>query len=605
LGMSFLGGSTHLEGSFKAGKDNYQRVRYLFGARYKTTRYLLGTLDVRGEYTPNFADIQGYVTYDLNRNWQLGLMGNFNYSEYQFVPRSRATALGLIDFALELFTVFDGQEVDDFATYMGGASLTYVPDRQRNPFFLKFLTSTYRSEENERFDIIGDYTLGQIESDLGSDGFGDVVAVLGTGTQQQFVRNYLQSTVTNVEHKGGWELQNDPDDLSVTSSHFFQWSVKYQNERIDDEINEWERLDSAGYSLNFDTTSLQIKNVLKRDFDPLNSNRLSAYFQNTFSYKKEDVSEFKVSAGVRASYWDLNEELIISPRVQLLYKPLGKKSNISYRLAGGLYFQPPFYRELRAPDGSVNTNLRSQKSLHVVGGFTADFNLGKYNPKRFKFIVEAYYKKLWDLVSYEIDNVRIRYSGLNDATGSVIGLDMRINGEFVPGAESWINLSFLSAKEALNDVQHMRRDVGQPEGENVSSVSRPTDQFMTLSMFFQDYLPRNENIKMHLNFTVGTGLPFGLQGSNRVFRNTFRFPAYHRVDIGFSILLWDQAWRARKSRHPLRFSRSTWLSLEIFNLMKVANVASNTWIKTVTNTQYAIPNFLTSRRINLRLKMDF
>ncbi|MEM8909129.1 MAG: TonB-dependent receptor, partial [Bacteroidota bacterium] len=230
IGLSFLGASAHLEGSFKAGKDSYQRVRYLVGARYKTTRYLLGSLDTRGEYIPNFADIQAYVTYDLNRNWQLGLIGNYNRSEYQFIPETRATALGLIDFALELFTVFEGQEVDDFTTYMGGASLTYVPDRQHNPFFLKFLASTYQSEENERFDIIGDYVLGQIESDLGSDGFGEVVSVLGTGTQQQFVRNYLFSRVTNAEHKGGWELQNDPDDLEVSSSHFIQWSVKYQNE---------------------------------------------------------------------------------------------------------------------------------------------------------------------------------------------------------------------------------------------------------------------------------------------------------------------------------------------------------------------------------------
>ena len=260
---------------------------------------------------------------------------------------------------------------------------------------------------------------------------------------------------------------------------------------------------------------------------------------------------------------------------------------------------------MRGIDGSINRNLKSQKSFHIVGGFTADFNLGKKNPKKFKFIMEAYYKRLWDLVSYEIDNVRIRYTGLNDSKGYAAGLDMRINGEFVPGAESWINLSFLRTRESINGVDHMRRDLGDTEGRVVADVPRPTDQFMTLSMFFQDYLPRNENFKMHLNLTVGTGLAFGLKDDNIEFRNTFRFPAYHRVDIGFSILLWNEIWRGQKGRHPLRFTRNTWLSLEIFNMLKVSNVASNTWIKAVNNSQYAIPNFLTSRRINLRIKMDF
>ena len=219
--------------------------------------------------------------------------------------------------------------------------------------------------------------------------------------------------------------------------------------------------------------------------------------------------------------------------------------------------------------------------------------------------MEAYYKSLDDVVSYEVDNVRIRYSGENDATGYAAGLDIRMNGEFVPGAESWVNLSFLRTRESINGITHLKREIGDSTAQVVNSVPRPTDRFMTLSMFFQDYLPKNKNFKMHLNFTVGTGLPFGVLGNNREFRNTFRYEAYHRVDIGFSVLMWDQAWRFSKTNHPLRFTKSTWLSLEVFNLLEVANVASNTWIKTITNTQFAIPNFLTSRRINLRLKMDF
>ncbi len=604
VGLSFLGGSAHVEGSLDADKEGYRKFRYLLGARYKTTRYLLGTLDVQGEYVPNFSDVQAYLTYDINRDWQLGLLGNFNRSVYRFRPTERSTALGLINFALELFSVFEGQEVDDFTTAMGGLSLTYLPDRERNPYFLKFLASAFRSDENERFDIIGQYSLRQIETGLGSDNFGEVLSELGTGTQHQFVRNFLNLNVANFEHKGGIELQGAHEDPETTSSHFLAWSAKMQSEQIDDLLNEWERLDSAGYSLPYDTTEVLLFNVLKTR-NELNSLRFSAFFQDTYTIRRESKSEFRFTLGLRASYWDLNEELLISPRAQLQYKPLAGKTDIAYRLAGGYYFQPPFYRELRAFDGTVNTDLKAQKSAHILGGLTFDFYLGKRNPKKFRFITEAYYKRLWDLVSYEIENVRIRYSGQNDATGYVTGIDFRMNGEFVPGAESWINLSFLRAREQLNGVQHLVREVGQAEGQPVKDVPRPTDQLMTLSMFFQDYLPKSESFRMHLNFTVGTGLPFGLQGNNEVFRNTYRFSPYHRVDIGFSLALWD---RSRLDKHPnhfLRWTRNSWVSLEVFNLMQVQNQAGNTWIKTIFNQQYAIPNYLTSRRINLRLRMDF
>jgi hypothetical protein len=604
VSASLLGATAHLEGSFDVGGDGYRKFRYLVGARYKTTNYLLGTLDVTGEYVPNFYDLQTYLTYDISRDLQLGVLANYNRAEYSFQPVSRETGFGLVNFALQLFSVFEGQEVDDFTTALGGVSLTYIPDRSKNPLFLKLLGSTYRSDENERFDIIGDYSLRQIESNLGSGDFGEVLAELGTGTQHNYVRNFLDIEVQNLELKGGLELQVGHSDPEVTSSHFLQWSTKYQRELIDDRINEWERLDSAGYSLPFDPREVQLFSVLKTR-NQLNSNRFTAYFQDTYTFRNERKAEWKLSAGVRASYWDLNDELFLSPRAQLLYKPLESGRDISYRLAAGVYNQSPFYRELRRPDGTVNTNLQSQKSVHIVGGMTLDFYLGKNNPKKFRFITEAYYKNMWDLVSYDIDNVRIRYSGENDATGYVTGIDFRLNGEFVPDAESWINLSFLRARESLNDVQHLEREVGEEEGTPVDDVPRPTDQLMTLSVFFQDYLPKNDRFKMHLNFTVGTGLPFGLRGNNQVYRNTYRFNPYHRVDIGFSFQLFDQEMRQQKPNHWLGFTRNAWASLEVFNLMQVQNQASNTWIKTVFEQQYAIPNYLTSRRINLRLRFDF
>ena len=611
IGMSALGGSAHIEGSMKLDSV-YRKFRYLLGARYKTTRYLLGTLDVDGEYVPNFADVQGYFTFDLNKDWQLGLIGNYNRSEYSFIPKSRETAFGLIDFSLNLFTVFEGQEVDDFTTYMAGTSLTYVPDRKYNPLFLKFLASVYQSNENERIDIIGDYLLGQIETGLGSDNFGDIVAVLGTGTQHTFVRNYLTTIVSNFEHKGGFEKEKLHETWQTSSSHFLQWSVKYQNERIYDDLNEWERLDSAGYSLPFDTTAVRVQNVLKTN-NELVTHRISGSFQDTYTLRKDSVMEMKVMAGVRGQFWnvenafngDNNSNAIVTPRAQLLYKPLNWKRDMSFRFAAGMYFQPAFYREMRRLDGTVNTGLDAQKSLHLLGGFTWDFYSGKKDPKLFRFIAEIYYKELWDLVTYDIDNVRIRYSGENDATGYVAGIDLRVNGEFVPGAESWINLSFLRARESITGVTHLAQGINDDNPKEQKDVPRPTDRFMNLNMFFQDYLPRNKNFKMHLNFSVGSGLPFGLKDNNIVRRNQFQFAAYQRVDIGFAFQLWDEERRARRARHPLRFSRSTWLSLEVFNLLEIANTASNTWIKAINNTQYAIPNNLTSRRINLRLKMDF
>jgi hypothetical protein len=628
---SLLGGSAHLEGSLQPGADKYKKLRYLMGARYKTTRYLLGTLDVTGEYAPNFTDLQGYLTYDLSRDWQIGLIGNYNRSEFRFVPESRSTAFGLVNFALQLFTVFEGEETDDFTTGMGGISLTYLPDREKNPYFFKLLASTYRSDENERFDIIGRYSLRQIESNLGSDGFGEVVAELGNGTQHQYVRNFLDATVSIVELKGGVEFQNPEfgignaaskpgDDTRIPDSgfpkgtsripdspqksHFLQWSVKYQREQIDDRINEWERLDSAGYSLRYDTTQLLLWYVLKSQ-NSLSSNRLSAYLQDTYTWRQDSVGEVKLSLGARAGYWDLNGESFLTPRAQFLYKPLRGKRDISWRLAAGMYYQPPFYRELRNLQGDVNRGLKAQKSAHVVGGFTWDFFLGKLSPTKFRFIVEAYYKKLWDVVSYEIDNVRIRYYGDNDASGYVAGIDMRLNGEFVPGVESWFNLSLLRARERLDGIQHLTREIGQTQGQPVDDVPRPTDQLVTLSMFFQDYLPKNENFKMHLSFFFGTGLPFGIKDNNREYRNPYRFNPYHRADIGFSLRLWDESWRERKARHPLRFTKASWLSLEFFNLMQVRNEASRTWIKTIFNQQFAIPNYLTSRRVNLRFRVEF
>jgi hypothetical protein len=601
---SLLGASASLEGSIKNKKDNYRAFRYLLGARYKTTQLLLGSLDVKGEYVPNFTDIQTYLTYDLSRNWQVGFIGNFNRSVYQFQPESLSRAFGLVDYALELRTAFNGQELDDFTQAMGGVSLTYLPERKHNPVYHKFLASAWRSQENERFDITGDYILGELDNNLGSDKFGQIVNIIGSGTQQTWVRNYLTEDVRNFEYRGGIEIQRDKQEEGLVRSHFLQWSAKLQNEQIVDKINEWERLDSALYSLPYDTTQLLVRRILKTQ-NTLQSNRISGFFQDTWTWHKDGIREIQVIAGVRGQYWSLNKEAFVTPRAQLLYKPLNTKKDLSYRFATGLYYQPAFYRELRNENGVVNPNVRAQKSAHVVGGFTYDFLWGKKRPVKMRLITELYYKQMWDLVSYDIDNVRIMYSGKNDSKGYATGLDLRLNGEFVEGAESWVNLSFLRTRERIDSVQHMARNLGDKTGHPVADVPRPTDRLMTLSMFFQDYLRKNKNIRMHLNFTVGTGLPFGIPDNNIVYRNPYRFQPYHRVDIGFGFQLWKDSWRARHPHHLLRFTRDTWASLEVFNLLKVSNEASNIWIKAIDNVQYAIPNYLTGRRLNFRVRMDF
>ena len=594
--ISLLGASGHLEGSMPVGKDSYKRWRYLVGVRYKTSEYLLGSLDVKGEYSPTFTDYQIYTTLDLSRDWQVGVLANLNNSKYDFIPVSSETATGLISFALRLSTDFEGAESDLFQNGMTGVALSFVPDRKKNPLFLKFLLSGYKSLERENIDIIGQYRLSQIETSINDPDAGEELALLGTGTQQVYARNILQVNILAAEVRGGIELQQ-----STQVSNFIQGGFRVTNEDVADRLHEWERLDSAGFSLPYDPSSLELLNVLNSERD-LQSLRYSGYLQNTFTRQYSGGREFRVTGGLRAQYWDVNKEFFLSPRAQFTYTPSAYRG---YKFAAGWYVQPPFYKELRMPDGVINEQVRAQKSFQVLAGYSSGFGpKGTYGPK-YKIILEAYYKSLWDLVSYEVDNVRIRYAGDNNASGYLAGLDFRINGELVPGAESWINISFLRAREKLDSIQHLKREVGQVEGVPVEDVPRPTDQFMNLNVFFQDYLPNNDNFRVHLNVSVGTGLPFGIKDNNIIYRNPYRYKPYHRVDIGFSFRLWTRAWEQERPHNFFRITRDSWLSLEVFNLLQVRNEASRTWVKTIFQQQYAIPNYLSSRRLNVKLRCEF
>ncbi len=597
--VSFLGASAHVEGSKKIGANAYNKLRYLVGARYKTTQYLLGSLDVTGEYAPNFSDIQSWITYDVTKDIQVGLLGNYNRSQYNFRPQERVTATGQFSQIIQLSTAFEGEESDGFENAMGGLSVTYLPERDKNPLYLKLLASYYDNYETESFDLLGFYRLSQVELDLEGEGALNEVGVLGAGTQHLYARNRLANNIANVQFRGGIELQGDSD----RTNNFVQWGLKYQQENIDDRLSEWERIDSAGYSLPFDDEEVRLNEVVKSD-NVINSFRIQGFIQNSYSLKAVDRYELKLTGGVRWHHWSYNGQTLISPRVQLFYQPLNWEKEVTFKLSGGLYAQPAFYREIRRLDGSLNENIRAQRSIHVVAGMSYDFLWKKVSNSKFRLITELYYKELSDLISYDIDNVRIRYSGENDATGYVAGMDIRVNGEFVPGVESWVNLSFLRARESLNGVDHQIFILGDTTFTSVKDVPRPTDQLFNISIFFQDYLPRNEDFKMNLNLTFGSGLPFGIKGNNIESRNIFRFKDYQRVDIGFSYQLWNKEKLLSSPLHPLRRFKNAWVSLEVFNLMDISNVGSNIWIKTIGNQQYAIPNFLTSRRLNLKLKVE-
>jgi hypothetical protein len=470
---------------------------------------------------------------------------------------------------------------------MGGISLNH---KVNGNLGLKWLASAYQAQEDENFDIIGDYFLGAVESSLGEDDFGQVAFGLGTGTFHNFARNSIDSRVINLSHRGYYDQ----------GIHFLQWGARIQNENIEDRLNDWERLDSAGYSLPFNEDEVLINDVLKTE-NNINSYRYQAWVQNNWTpeYSKSSLS---LSTGARINYWDLNNELVVSPRVQLSMRPQWYSSDSTLRdvilkFASGIYVQPPFYRELRNLEGEVNTDLKSQKSFHVVAGM--DWQFEAFGGRDFKFATELYYKYMWDLVPYEVDNVQIRYYGENAARGYSAGIDLRLHGELVEDADSWISLSLLRTEENVDEaVLSDFFGATDEEGNLVDRgyVPRPTDKLVNFGMFFQDYFRDNRNLKVHLNFLFGTGLPFS-PPENLALRNNFRIPAYRRVDIGFSALLLSN----QKPRDNfLKDVESIWASLEVFNLLGISNTISYIWVKDATNTVYAFPNFLTSRRVNLR-----
>lgn len=574
-----LGAAISLEGTNKS-----RRLSYLLGFRNKNTRYVLGTLDVDGDYQPSFYDFQTYLTYDINTEWELSFLGNININNYTVIPQSRETTFGSFNEVLRLSIAFNGEERDKYQSMMGALTATYRPN---NNLSLKFITSRFVTDEREAFDIEGRYVFDEIENDFGKETFGEVKANRGIGGFLNHARNFLQASVQSFEHKG--ELQKD--------DRYWNWGIKYQQEIIDDRLSEWTLIDSADYVVPDLDNSIVMQDVVKAKIN-LSSNRLNGFIQHTLPISKS--KDINLVFGLRGTYWDYTDEFNISPRATLSYQPDWEKDWV-FRASVGSYVQPPFYRELRNFDGRISSNPASQKSTHYV--IAADHQFLFFGGRKFRLITELYHKQMSNIIPYEVDNVRIRYYANDKADAYTTGADFKINGEFVKDLESWFSISILQTKENIrNDFYFLQDQNGNDSLKiNPGYIPRPTDQRLNFSIFFQDKLNKDPSVKVHLNVVFGSRLPFGPPDFNR-YKDTLRMPPYWRADMGFS-----KEWTGVKAggKSKLGPFKSMMLFVEVFNLFKRSNTISYLWIRDVRAQQYAVPNYLTSRQINLRLLARF
>lgn len=588
--VSLLGAQAHAEGATKN-----LRFTYLLSARYWTNSYVVATLDEKGDYKPSFSDVQSLLTWHVNSQLSISALGSYARNKYLVIPQTRETTFGTVKEAMQLRMFFEGQDLMEYTTATGALSVEYNPSRFTR---LKLISSIFNSDENELYTVEGAYRLEEVETDFGNDNFGKSRATKGIGYFLNNARNRIQATVYNVGHRG----------YHTVGNHNIQWGVQAQGERISDKINEWEYRDSLGFGQPSQVNGVPVvANYLNTSIH-LNSHRLSGYLQNAQVLNRD--YNFNITYGVRSNWWSYNNQQVFSPRVQIGFEPNRKhnrnvlkgnnggklRRDINLKAAWGFYYQPPFYRELRGFDGVLNPNIKAQKAIHYVLGGDMNFNLWN---RKFRFFAEAYYKQLENLIPYEIDNVRIRYYADNIANGYATGIDMRINGEFVKGAESWMSLSVMQTQERIPGAV-----VTDAAGNRVTPgyIPRPTDQRATFSMFFQDYLKNNKKYKVNLTLVFGSGLPFGPPDRNR-YGDTLRLPAYKRVDIGFLRVLVDEHETDRRGWK--KYVKSAWIGIDVFNLLDINNTISHIWIEDVEGRTWAVPNYLTTRRINLRLQAYF
>lgn len=588
---SLLGGSVAVE---TVSKDS--KFSSITGLRFRDNSLFINSLETETNVRPVFADAQTYLTYRFSDKFHLNFLGNLSLNKYTFRPKNRQTNFGTLDEPVALLVFYDGQEKDEYLTTFGAFKANYFVNEDLT---LKLIGSAYHTTEEEYFDILAQYRLGEVNSNIGDENLGEVEFSEGIGSQLTHGRNDLDALIVNVEHRGDYKIDEEST---------LEWSVKYTHEDIRDRLVEWEVIDSAGFSVRppifdipnnqpyepFEGPLVAFQNV--RATNNVQIDRLQAFAQ----WSKRGTlgnSEVFYNAGLRIHNWNVTSEVpnqngvttssqtVFSPRAQFAIKPDWEKDML-FRVAGGLYYQPPFYRELRDSSGVVQPNVKAQKSFHIVVGNEYSFELWD---RPFKLVSEAYYKGLTDVNPYTLENVRIRYRARNNATAYAYGLDLRLNGEFVPGTESWFSFGYLKTEENIDDRGY---------------IARPTDQRLKFGILFQDYVPNIPDLKMYLNLVYNTGVPGGSPSYADPYDFQTRLRDYRRADLGVSYVLVDPN-KTYTSRWKQKFKELT-IGVEIFNMFNAQNTITNTWVRDVySQRQFAIPNFLTPRVFNVRLSTRF
>ena len=643
LMMSLLGAEAHVEQGLG------ERFNYIVGARYRSNGYLLNALPTQGSYNPVFTDAQISTNFSITENLIFSTLLHYSSNNYRFSPETSETDFGTANEAYSFKIYFDGQEQTKFETMMGGLSLKWKANDKTD---LDLYATAFQTTEREYFDIQGQYFINELETDPSKEEYGDSIAVLGIGTFLNHARNKLNATIINIYHNGQHEFFNGFSDqarLKFRNRHL-KWGVSFQMDQFDDVLSEWRMIDSAGYSVpQANPNEIELFEVIKGDLS-LNNQRYTGFIQYNSSWSKtqkdlivtrpykvgehgqkkklwctdtitESNTKWAFTIGTRGGYTTINEELYLTPRAAVIYYPRSYiaqnnkiyKRNVSYRLSSGMYYQPPFYREFRYFDGTLRTNVKAQKSVHVVAGTDFFFNMWQ-REMPFKFTGEVYYKYLWDVNPYQIENVRTRYYADNNAIAYAYGIDLNIHGEFVKGIESFFKLGLLSTKEDILDDEY--KEYYNSAGERIifgysedqiivdsatiypGYIPRPTDQMFNFGALVQDQMPGLESFTVQMGMQFGTRLPYGPPDPTR-YKDTLRMKSYFRVDLGMSYDFLGKS----KSRHAFwkkNFSQAI-LSLEIFNLLGINNVLSKQWIQDVSGKYYSIPNYLTQRRFNLKL----
>jgi hypothetical protein len=656
---SMLGVEGHLEQQL--GKK--QRFSYMLGARYRSNGYFLNSLPTKGAYNPVFWDAQLLTDYIINENWKWSVLAHISDNNYSFTPQTAQTNFGPANEAYSLMIYFDGKEQTRFRTMMGGTKFAYASNDSKTK--LNFFATAFHSDEREYFDIQGQYYINQLETDPSKEEYGDSIAVLGVGTYLDHARNRLRATIFNVYHTGSRELKNGFLNAERTKHNQFDllWGLNYQQDDFYDVLSEWKMVDSAGYSLpQSNDHKIHLMEVIKGSHN-LQSSRVTGHAQlnsvwsrtklnhpvtKTKTFKDANKIKHKVvfhdtidasatkwalSVGTRAAYTSINNEFFVTPRISVMHYPrtyLVKDStiqrrNVSLRFSTGLYYQPPIYREMRTFDGGLNPDVLSQKSYHAVLGYDMFFFMwGRDNP--FKFTTEVFYKYMWDVNPYKVENVRTRYYANNDATAYAVGIDFNINGEFIEGISSYFKLGIMQTKEDIKGDSYT--EYYNAAGEKIyfgysddqvvvdsaviqpGYIPRPTDQLLNIGVLIQDQMPKFEALSVQVGLQFGTPLPFGPPGYDR-FKDTLRMKPYFRVDFGtsYDFLYNKRVKEAKNIQVKENFFNKAFtdaiLSFEVYNLLGINNEMSKQWVQDVNGGYYAVPNYLTQRRFNLKLILRF